>query len=68
MLAEGMIDEADMKLIDLTDDIKYVASEIEKSLVSQMATLEKEGLDDTKYYHSLSSYVTDRCNVDGGSI
>ncbi len=68
MLAEGMIDEDDMKLLDLTDDIQYVASEIEKSLVSQIATLEKEGLDGTKYYQSLSSYVMDRCNVDGGSV
>jgi len=60
MLREGMIDEADIKLIILTDDIDFVAQEIDKSLISQMATLEKEGLNDTKYYKILSGYFADR--------
>lgn len=60
MLSEGMIDEKDLNLITLTDDLCFVASEIEKSLVAQMATLEKEGLNDTKYYKVLSSYFADR--------
>lgn len=68
LLGDGMIDEADMKLITLTDDLQYVFREIEKSLLSQMETLEKEGLDDTKYYHSLASYVTDHSGIEGGSI
>ena len=68
MLAEGMIDEVDVGLICLTDDLDYVVQEIEKSLISQIETLEKEGLEDTKYYHSLSTYVTDRCCIGGGSI
>lgn len=60
MLREGMIDEADLKLIIMTDDLDYVAHEIDKSLISQMATLEKEGLHDTKYYKLLSNYFADR--------
>jgi len=68
MLAEGMIDEADVELICLTDDLEYVVKEIEKSLVSQIETLEQEGLKDTKYYQSLSTYIGDRCGVEGGSI
>jgi hypothetical protein len=68
LLAEGMIDESDVSLITLSDDLDFVMREIEKSLISQIATLEKEGLVDTKYYQSLSTYVNDRCNADGGSI
>lgn len=66
MLAEGMIDAKDLKLITLTDDLDLVVNEIEKSLVAQMATLEKEGLGDTKYYKILSSYFENRpiCNRD----
>ncbi len=66
MLAEGLIDEKDLKLITLTDDLDFVVHEIEKSLVAQMATLEKEGLEDTKYYKVLSSYFDNRpiYNVD----
>jgi len=68
MLAEGMIDEADLNLIILTDDLTFVATEIEKSLIAQMATLEKEGLDDTKYYQVLSSYMADRTKCEESSI
>lgn len=68
VLAEGMIDESDVELICLTDDLEYVVKEIEESLVSQIQTLEKEGLKDTKYYHSLSTYISDRCSIGGGSI
>lgn len=65
MLREGMIDDADLKLIILTDDIDFVAEEIDKSLISQMATLEKEGLDETKYYKTLANYFADRPLGDG---
>ncbi|MFZ2890631.1 TIGR00730 family Rossman fold protein [Sulfuricurvum sp.] len=68
MLQEGMINEADMKLITLTDDIQFVIEEIEKSLVSQMETLEKEGLHDTKYYKILSSYFENRPICDRSDI
>ncbi len=60
LLGEGMIDARDMDLITLTDDLNFVVSEIEKSLIMQIADLEKEGLRDTKYYQSLSSYMSDR--------
>ncbi|MDD4854248.1 MAG: TIGR00730 family Rossman fold protein [Sulfuricurvum sp.] len=68
VLAEGMIDERDINLMTLSDDLNFVMSEIEKSLRAQMNDLEKEGLNNTKYYQSLSSYVTDRCNTDGESV
>ncbi|MFA6144934.1 MAG: TIGR00730 family Rossman fold protein [Sulfurimonas sp.] len=68
LLLEGMIDARDVDLITLTDDLDFVISEIEKSLKAQIVDLEKEGLNHTKYYQSLSSYVTDRCGIDGGSI
>ncbi len=68
MLAEGMIDEADLDLIVLTDDLAFVAKEIEKSLIKQMLTLEKEGLDNTKYYQVLSSYMADRDKCEESSI
>jgi uncharacterized protein (TIGR00730 family) len=68
LLAEGMIEENDLKLITLTDDLDFVVSEIEKSLKNQMKDLEKEGLSDTTYYRSLSSFVNDRCGSDEGSI
>lgn len=66
ILGEGMIDAKDMQLINLTDDLDFVVKEIEKSLVAQMATLEKEGLNDTKYYKVLSSYFENR-PIDDGS-
>ncbi|MFY9142213.1 TIGR00730 family Rossman fold protein [Sulfuricurvum sp.] len=65
LLGEGMIDEKDVDLITLTDDLNYVANEIEKSLIAQMATLEKEGLNDTKYYKVLSSYFENRPICEG---
>jgi predicted Rossmann-fold nucleotide-binding protein len=68
MLREGMIDEADLNLIILTDDLSFVAKEIEKSLIAQMETLEKEGLDDTKYYQVLSSYMSDRDKREGSTV
>ena len=68
VLAEGMIGEHDIDLITLSDDLNFVICEIDTSLKAQMADLEKEGLDNTKYYQSLSTYVNDRCNVDEGSI
>jgi uncharacterized protein (TIGR00730 family) len=68
VLEENMIGENDINLITLTDDLDFVVGEIEKSLKAQMADLEKEGLNDTKYYQSLSTYINDRCNVEEGSI
>ncbi|MDD2838535.1 MAG: TIGR00730 family Rossman fold protein [Sulfuricurvum sp.] len=68
LIAEGMIDEADLNLIILTDDLHFVVKEIEKSLVKQMVTLEEEGLDNTKYYQLLSTYMADRTAEEGTDI
>ena len=65
MLAEGMIDEKDVRLINLTDDLDFVVEEIEKSLISQIHTMEKEGLTDTKYYKALTSHI-DEINAYAG--
>jgi uncharacterized protein (TIGR00730 family) len=65
MLGEGMIDEKDVRLINLTDDLDFVVQEIEKSLISQINTMEKEGLCDTKYYKALASHV-DESNAYSG--
>lgn len=55
LLRDGMIDKEDLSLIKLTDDLGCVVKEIEKSLKKQIKVLERIGLDDTKYYESLSS-------------
>ncbi len=68
LLSEGMIDEKDLKLFIMTDDLDLVVKEIEKSLVAQMATLEKEGLHDTKYYKILSTYFENRPICGGSDI
>lgn len=68
MLAEGMIDDQDMELFVLTDDLCMVVEEIEKSLVRQINTLEKEGLDETKYYKALSSYFAERHIGEGSEM
>jgi hypothetical protein len=67
MLAEGMIDPDDMRFINLTDDLDYVVAEIEKSLVSQLETMKKEGLANTKYYQALSTHTADHCGLAGSS-
>lgn len=54
--ALGMIDEEDINIIRLTDDIECVADEVEQSLLTQMEILEEVGLDNTKYYKSLSDF------------
>ncbi len=56
LLKSGMIDQADVDLICLTDDLEYVATEIEKSLNNQIDILEDEGLEDTTYFKSLKKF------------
>jgi uncharacterized protein (TIGR00730 family) len=68
LLAEGMIDDEDMNFFTLTDDLHYVVNEIEKSLIAQMLELEAQGLDHTKYYETLSSYVADKNTGEGSDI
>lgn len=65
-LAEhGMIDEADLDIITLTDDLDLVCREIEKSLHTQIDVLEQEGLKKTSYYKSLASFFNERHIADG---
>ena len=54
LLEEGMIRQEDIDLICLTDDMEYIAAEIETSVYNQLSQLEGEGLEETKYYKSLS--------------
>jgi uncharacterized protein (TIGR00730 family) len=56
LLKSGMIDQTDVDLICLTDDLEYIASEIEKSLNNQIDILEDEGLEDTTYFKSLKKF------------
>jgi len=55
LLGFGMISQDDFELIHLTDDLQFVSSEIEKSLIKQIQVLEDVGLKDSSYYKSLSS-------------
>ena len=52
----GMIDEDDIDLICLSDDLKFVTSSIEKSLLEQIKMLREVGLGHTKYYKSLLEF------------
>ena len=56
LVPSGMIDEDDIDLICLTDDLKFVSSEIEKSLIEQIRMLKKVGLGHTQYYKSLLEF------------
>jgi uncharacterized protein (TIGR00730 family) len=60
LLKEGMINQEDVDMICLTDDVEYIASEIETSLYNQLSELKGEGLEQTKYYKALSEYFTNR--------
>lgn len=56
----GMIDEEDLHIIRLTDDIECVANEVEASLLKQIEILEEAGLENTKYYKSLSDFKDEK--------
>ena len=56
LLRDGMIDEEDVDMLVLTDDLKFVAKEIESSLLDQISLLKEVGLSDTKYYKSLLEF------------
>lgn len=68
MMGENMIDEEDMGYFTLTDDLYYVVSEIEKSLIAQILALEEQGLTNTKYYETLSSYMADKQAGEGSDV
>lgn len=56
LVQSGMIDKEDLHIIRLTDDIECVANEVEQSLLAQIEMLEEVGLENTKYYKSLSDF------------
>ncbi len=58
----GMIDKDDLHLIRLTDDLECVANEVEASLLTQIEMLEEVGLENTKYYKSLSDFKDEQKN------
>ena len=64
LLAEGMISEADLKILTLTDDIDLVARSIRDSLRAQLASLEESGLSGTPYYRKLQRFFEERCAGD----
>jgi len=68
LVGEGMINEEDMDLICVSDDLDWVVAQIEDSLHLQLRVLEKEGLEDTKYYRSLSTYLQNQCAPHEGSL
>ncbi len=55
LLANNMIEKDDLEMIQLTDDIESVVSDIDVCLSTQLEVLEQVGLDKTEYYKSLSS-------------
>jgi len=57
LLANGMVDKEDLKLIKMTDDIECVAKEIEESILDQIKFLKEVGLDNTSYYESLLKFL-----------
>jgi uncharacterized protein (TIGR00730 family) len=56
LVSNGMIDKEDVDIIRLTDDLGCIAGEVEESLVNQMKILKEVGLENTKYYKSLSDF------------
>lgn len=60
LVSDGMIDKEDVDIIRLTDDLESVASEVEESLVNQMEILKEVGLENTKYYKSLSDFKNEQ--------
>ncbi|MDX1295533.1 MAG: TIGR00730 family Rossman fold protein [Sulfurimonadaceae bacterium] len=60
MLAEKMIDKADLELITFTEDLDHIVAEIEDSLAQQIDELKEDGLAETSYYKTLSEFFKDR--------
>jgi len=60
LVADGMVDKDDVKLIRLTDDIDCVVKEVEESLLNQIKFLKEVGLDNTTYYKSLLDFLEDK--------
>lgn len=65
LLAENMIDREDLDIITLTDDLDHIAEQIQASLGDQIEALKEVGMEDTKYFHSLSDFFENR-DIDKG--
>jgi len=65
MLAEGMIEKADLELITFTEDLDAIVADIEKSLAEQLDELQADGLESTAYYKTLSDFFDNR-NINEG--
>ncbi|OQX59576.1 MAG: Rossman fold protein, TIGR00730 family [Helicobacteraceae bacterium 4484_230] len=64
-LKEGMIDAADFDMICLSDDLEYIVSEIEASIIRQINALDEEGLTSTDYYKKLLYFLEKRKTFEG---
>ena len=60
LISHGMIDAEDIALMTISDDLDFVVREIEKSLKVQLTGLKEEGLENTKYFKTLSKFFDDR--------
>ncbi len=65
LLAEGMIDPADLDIITLTDDLDHIAEQIKASLGVQIRALKEVGMENTEYFHSLKDFFDNR-DIDEG--
>ncbi len=60
ILKHDMIEESDLDIICLTDDLDFVVSEIEKSLIEQIDVMKDEGLQETRYYKLLENFYQNK--------
>lgn len=60
LLPEGMIDAEDLDIITLTDDLDHIAEQVKASLGVQMEALKEVGMENTRYYQSLSDFFENR--------
>ncbi len=65
LLEHDMIEEHDLDIITLTDDLDFVADEIEKSLVCQLDVLKEEGLESTTYFKLLKDFYNQKEHGNG---
>ena len=60
LVYHNMIDLDDLHMIRLTDDLECVVNEVDESLINQINVLKDAGLEETKYFKSLSSLKSDK--------
>ena len=57
MVAEGVIDEEDLKLFVLTDDLDEIVDSISQSITEQIEEIRSLKLENTTYYRTLLEFV-----------